>query len=240
MLGFAAAAGLALVHLVSGLLPSSEGRARHPWLSVAGGVSVAFVFVFLLPELAATHRVVERWTDGTFGRVGREAYLLALLGIVVFYGIDRLMILTRASRAPADGPSVRTALFWAHITSFTLYNGLIGYLIAHEGQPRTGSVPLFAIAIALHFMANDHAMRSHHRREYDRVGRWLLVPAPLVGWFIGTLVPAGDAVVAMLLAFLTGGIVLNVLKEELPEERESHFLPFALGALTYTALVLLL
>ncbi len=77
------------------------------------------------------------------------------------------------------------------------------------------------------------------RPRPPKAGRWLLVPAPLVGCGVGSLVPAGDALVAMLLAFLTGGIVLNVLKEELPEERESRFLPFAFGALTYSALVLL-
>jgi hypothetical protein len=31
--------------------------------------------------------------------------------------------------------------------------------------------------------------------------------------------------------------VLNVLKEELPEERQSRFLPFALGVVTYAALL---
>ena len=39
-------------------------------------------------------------------------------------------------------------------------------------------------------------------------------------------------------AFLAGGIVLNVLKEELPEQRESHFWAFALGTGLYAALLL--
>jgi hypothetical protein len=43
-----------------------------------------------------------------------------------------------------------------------------------------------------------------------------------------------------LFAFLAGGVVLNVLKEELPEERESRFWAFALGAASYTALLLVL
>lgn len=44
----------------------------------------------------------------------------------------------------------------------------------------------------------------------------------------------------VLFAFLAGGVVLNVLKEELPEERRSRFLPFAGGAACYAALLLLL
>jgi hypothetical protein len=43
--------------------------------------------------------------------------------------------------------------------------------------------------------------------------------------------------VIALFSFLSGAIVLNVLKEELPEERKSRFLPFLAGAATYGALL---
>lgn len=48
-----------------------------------------------------------------------------------------------------------------------------------------------------------------------------------------------EAAHAALLALLAGGVILNVLKEELPEERKSRFWPFALGAATYAVLLLL-
>ena len=44
--------------------------------------------------------------------------------------------------------------------------------------------------------------------------------------------------IIVLFALLAGGIILNVLKEELPEERKSRFWAFALGAGTYAALLL--
>jgi zinc transporter ZupT len=239
MTGLAAAAFLAVVHLAAGRIPAHDERARSRWLSLAGGVSVAFVFMILLPELAASHRVLNREAAGSFVLLQRDAYLLALLGVLAFYGLDRVMILGRARRHPGGRGSVGTALFWAHITAFALYNALIGYVIAHGGNPEIGNLSLFTIAVALHFTANDHAMRSHHRREYDRVGRWILAPAPLLGWLLGSLLRVGDLTLSLLLAFLAGGIVLNVLKEELPEERESCFLPFAIGAVAYAMLVLL-
>ena len=43
----------------------------------------------------------------------------------------------------------------------------------------------------------------------------------------------------MLIAFLTGCIVLNVLKEELPEERESNLWAFATGAAVYAVVLLI-
>ncbi|MEV9640824.1 hypothetical protein ABZ756_08985 [Mammaliicoccus sciuri] len=47
-------------------------------------------------------------------------------------------------------------------------------------------------------------------------------------------------VLSILSAFLAGGIVLNVMKEELPEERESSFPAFFIGMIGYTDLLLLL
>lgn len=46
-----AALGLALVHLYGGKLRFLEGTPRSIWLSIAGGVSVAYVFVHLLREV---------------------------------------------------------------------------------------------------------------------------------------------------------------------------------------------
>jgi hypothetical protein len=41
-------------------------------------------------------------------------------------------------------------------------------------------------------------------------------------------------------AFLASGVVLNALKEELPEEREGRFWAFAIGAALFAALLLTL
>jgi zinc transporter ZupT len=45
--------------------------------------------------------------------------------------------------------------------------------------------------------------------------------------------------IGLLFAFLAGGIVLNVLKEELPEDRESQFWAFVVGAAVYSAVLLI-
>ncbi|MGG6265580.1 hypothetical protein ACQ4M3_06190 [Leptolyngbya sp. AN03gr2] len=45
----------------------------------------------------------------------------------------------------------------------------------------------------------------------------------IVGWVIGSATTIHLAAIAVLFAFLAGGVVLNVLKEELPEGRESRF-----------------
>ncbi len=61
--------------------------------------------------------------------------------------------------------------------------------------------------------------------------------AVLVGWLIGVFAEIPEAAVAVIIAFIGGGAVLNVLKEELPGERRARFLPFAAGAAAYAALL---
>jgi zinc transporter ZupT len=75
------------------------------------------------------------------------------------------------------------------------------------------------------------------RESYDRVGRWILAAAIIVGWVIGQGTEIHEAAIAVLFAFLAGGVILNVLKEELPDERQSKFWAFALGAAIYAALL---
>ena len=92
--------------------------------------------------------------------------------------------------------------------------------------------------MALHFLANDYGLREHHNKIYDHIGRWILAGAVLVGWGIGRVTEIDDAALAVIFAFLGGGIILNVLKEELPDERQSNFGAFAVGVAIYTLLLL--
>lgn len=127
-----------------------------------------------------------------------------------------------------------------HIVSFAFYNALIGYLLLHREEPGIESLLFFFIAMALHFIVNDNGLREHHQRAYEKTGRWILAAAIICGWAIGLGTQISEAAIALLFAFLAGGVVLNVLKEELPEERQSRFWAFALGAGFYAALLITL
>ncbi len=57
---------------------------------------------------------------------------------------------------------------------------------------------------------------------------------------MGLLTEIPEIAIAVLTAFLVGGVIMNMLKEELPEQRQSRFWAFALGAAAYTVLLLAL
>jgi hypothetical protein len=216
---------------------------RSAWLSAAGGVPVAYVFVHLLPELAehqgtVSSRVDEAVAGGLLGGIERHVCVVALAGLAVFHGLDRFAR-SSARRRAARGKVRRSAIgvFWLHLGSYALYNVLIGYLLLHREESDLRGLVVYAVAMGLHFVVNDQGLREHHGEAYDRVGRWLLAAAPIVGWAVGLAVEVSPLALAALFAFLAGGVVLNVLKEELPEERESRFSAFVLGTRAYAALL---
>ncbi len=67
--------------------------------------------------------------------------------------------------------------------------------------------------MALHFVINNHGLRENYKNAYDQIGRWVLSAAIIVGWVVGSRTELSAVVIALLFAFLAGGVVLNVLKE---------------------------
>ncbi len=181
------ALGLMLVHLFIGRLRFLDVVPRSRWLSLAGGVSIAYVFIHILPELSAFQEKLKLTDNLGTALLDRHVYLLALAGLVVFYGLERAALLSRLREQSAgrkDATSV--SVFWLHIGSFAAYNALIGYLLLHREEPGTGSLLLFFFAMALHFVINDFGLRQHHQR-YIRSYRPLDTDASYPRWLGGGL-----------------------------------------------------
>ncbi len=231
-----AAVGLAIAHLLSGRLSFLDVRPRSRWLSAAGGISVAYVFVHTLPDLAEEQETLREAAGEALAFVESHAYLVALLGLAVFYGLERAAKASRGRRRRTGGEdSTGVGVFWLHVGSFAAYNALIGYLLLHRESSEPGSL-LYFVAMAVHFALNDHALRQDHRETYTRIGRWVLAGAIVAGWGIGLMTDVSEAATGGLIAFLAGGVIMNVMKEE--EPGRAGFLPFVAGAAAYAALLL--
>ena len=226
---------LATTHLFAGKLRFLKHTPRSRGFSFGSGVSVAYVFIHILPELSQAQMKLQSSLNMVWSFLEHHVYIVALLGLTVFYGLERFAK-TLIHRNEIIGHT--RDIFWLHIAAFGIYNILIGYLIGQEEKSDIRDLLLFCLAMALHFVVNDHGLRQHHKRIYDRIGRWVLSIAIILGWFLGSVTEINQGIVAVLFAFLAGGIVLNVLKEELPGERESCFWSFACGTLIYTVLLL--
>ncbi len=239
--GLAALAFVA-VHLLIGRLTFLEGRPRHVLLSFAGGVAVAYIYLHVLPELAAHQRVFAR--ELHMGDSAAEAwvYLISLLGLVFFFGLETAARRSRGRRLATTGESrLEREVKGVHLASFFFFNFLLGYLLLHREQAGLWSLAIYVVAMLLHLSTSDFGQRQEHPEDYDAETRWVLAAGVAVGWVVGALdrqVP--PIFIGAMFAFLAGGVVLNTLKDELPEDKASRFLPFAVGAAAYSLLLLLI
>ncbi|WP_224449387.1 hypothetical protein [Haloprofundus salilacus] len=233
---FVLAVGLAVIHLEAERFRATALVSQRVWISFAGGASLAYVFVHILPELSEEQETLRESSLGLLPFLEHHAYLVALGGFATFYGLERLAQRSRSEANEEEGDWV----FWVHVASFGLYNLIIGYLLVHRIETGLWNLLFFFLAMGFHFFVTDAGFRRLHERPYHRYGRWLLAGAVLGGWVVGELVGLSEVNLALLFAFLAGGVVLNVIKEELPEQRQSNFVAFVVGAAGYAVLLLFL
>ena len=235
------ALAMAYIHTLGGRLRFLHVVPRCTWLSIAGGVSVSYVFVYILPRLARSQELVNLAGLLKMRYVESHVYVLALIGLTAFYGVERAAKSARnRNRQAGQGDHAGQAVFWLHMSSFSVYNFLIGYLLVHREAPGLFGLALFFVAMSLHFLVNDFALWTDHKDTYRELGRWILASAVLAGWMVGIFTQIHELALAALFSFLSGGVLLNVMREELPEDRDSRFWAFALGAAVYTIVILTL
>ncbi|TWT04218.1 hypothetical protein FQV26_14860 [Planococcus sp. CPCC 101016] len=240
-LSFVFAVGFILIHLFSKRLKFLKVLPRSRFLSIAGGISVAYVFLHLLPELSVFQDELQGELENSSLRfLENHIYLIAMVGLVIFYALEHSVKTSKRKNKHTNQPTSASGIFWVHIVTFALYNGVIAYLLVREEYGDTWGMALFFVAMGVHFITNDKALRATHQEDYDRYGRWLLAAAILIGWGIGAFADVHEWIISVLTAFLAGGVILNVLKEELPEDRESSLLAFCTGLTSYSILLLLL
>ena len=105
-------------------------------------------------------------------------------------------------------------------------------------MPGPRSLATYTVAMALHMAANDYGLRRHFVDSYRHLGRLVLAGAVLAGWGMGALFRVHEAMLAILFAFLAGGVVMNTMKDEIPLDGSGNFPAIAAGAVAYAALLL--
>jgi hypothetical protein len=224
------------------LIPRPLLRHRRKLLSFGAGVTVAYVFVHLLPELEAAREVLgHNEARMALPIPALRVYLGALVGFMLFYALGHVVAQAHPS-AGSDEPHggenrLRRSI---HVGAFLVYVWLAGYLAVRSFEEGTTPIVLYAAALGLHFLALDFSLSREYGSWYDRSARYAFVLAPLAGWTVGFFAEFSPFFTAALLAFLSGGIILNATVAELPKEKEARPLAFLLGGALYTVLLIIL
>lgn len=242
----AAALLFAAIFLIGGKVhPLRQVLNRRSIISFSAGISSAYVFVHLLPELHAVREVVNRESPVELRYEGAGIYFVAMIGFLTFYGLEHLRKHLRASSGH-EGHGAREseaghggdADFLVHIGGFGVYVWLASYLLLHSLEESAGETLFYATALGVHFLTVEHSLHEEHGAAYERVGRYVLAGMAVAGWLAGLAFALPQAIIALLVAFVSGAVVMNSAIMELPTEKDGRFLPFLAGALIYGLLLL--
>jgi hypothetical protein len=211
-------------------------------LSLGAGATASYVFVRMLPELdEARTAFVAATAGGALPAPELRVYTAALIGFIVFYGLENLVAWSR--ERPESGRSSRdwsNPVFLLHVGGFALYTWLVTYLMVRGISDTPLPIALYAIAMGLHFIGVDHSLLREHGATYMRGGRFVLAAAALAGWSVAMMTEISRAAITTGLGLASGGVVMNSMVMELPTKKDGRFWPFVAGAAAYTALLLLI
>jgi len=181
----AAAIVLALAHLATTQLRHIAGATRNQLLMAGAGVSLTYVLLYILPQLASKQDIMRASTKpGLLGFMEHHTYSMALIGLVVYFGIAQFAGGGAQLRASGSVLRYRAALI-ATVVSYAAYSVLIGYILVHGINVELIAMVLFTFAMATYFMVSDYGLRRKWPDAYDRVIRWILAGSLLIGWALG-------------------------------------------------------
>lgn len=208
-------------------------RDRRSLISFSAGVSSAYLFIGMMPELGEAAARVE--AAGLAGHIGKTlVYLMALLGFSVFYALDHGTLLAREVR---EGPGAESSE--GRVYGFGLYVLLLTYTLAADEGTSPKGVIWYAIGMSFHFLAIDHSMRESRGEHFDRFGRYVLAVACAVGWALAQILEVSAVALSLVWGFVSGAVIVNSAIMELPEGRQGRLIPFLFGGLLYGIILIL-
>jgi hypothetical protein len=218
--GFIALLVLAAIHLFANRAKVLGWVWHGKFLSFASGISLAYVFVDLLPALEKGSPVLKQAFGDLLPFLELHTYLLAMLGILFYYGVE-------SAQSKRNNP-------WLPISGYLLFNFLVGAGLSDSSNPEIQPLTLFTFAIGMHYFVRDHTANVTKRPAVLTA----LILVLLAGYLVGYLTKIPPAVSAVGISFVAGGMILNIFRSELPKKEKGGYVWFVFGALLYTTLLL--
>ena len=222
-------------HWLASWVASRSEQQQQRWASVGGGAGLAYVFLHLLPELASGGSELSE-APGLIDYMPTPLaesllFLVALVGLLVVFSLNVLM------KQRQDAPPFAN---WLQFFNVAAINDLYAYSL--PSLMTTGIVygVLFTVAISAHVLLVDRYAAVHHPQRFRRRNRWMGSAALVLGFLHALLFHPVDAVtLAVATAFLGGGLLMGVFREELPDPNQAR-LPWLLAGCGGMGMLLLL
>ena len=222
-------------HWLAGLLSQRPPQVQERLASFGGGAGLAYVFIHLLPELASGGRTITEAvrTQAFIPTAMTESllFLTTLIGVLVPYVLNVITKQVPASQSWTGS---------ARLASFGLINYLYAYSLPSLVTTGISYGLLFTAVIATHILLADRTLAYEHPKVFRRRFRWFGSACLVIGTLHAALLhPVSDLTLAVATAFVGGGLLMGVFREELPSPNITR-LNWLLGGLISMGTLLLI
>ena len=213
---------VAIVHYYSNLIQRYH-KYHNELLSLAAGISLTYLLLFLLPEL---YEGVEQ--------LHKLLFLFVLFGAVLFHVIEKYIYQHEKSRKLISDLSA------VHAISFFIYHFLLGVVIVNLLNQNILLGALFFVPILTYSAVGQVSLKEIHAKVTEKkVVKMFLAMSTLIGIIEASIISIHDKLFYALLGFVAGAMLYHVMRESIPSEKEGSALFFLIGSIIYTTLIVL-
>ena len=224
---------LPIIRRIPGFNPSKTS-------SIGGGMAMAAVFVFMLPDVISKIHSVASETDIEFlkneGHLMFVVFSTFLLAFCTMYALEKIALdSTKINITP------NRFIFFLHMV--ILCSMLVTLVSAF---PTLASASVYALGIVcslavFEIFLEETALLKHFNKLYSKVGRYLVLASLIGGWALGLQFADQQTTVFTLMfqAFVIGMILTAVIKGEFDLINQSNnYITFVVSASIKTLIIL--
>ncbi len=214
---------LGAIHFWNEKLSFKKKETKAKTMSFVAGASVAYVFLYLLPDLYKGVAHINQWV-----------FIFILLGFSLIH------ILEKYFYQHAKGEKRLLRLKEAHFFIFFLYYFIIGIIMVEFLKVNLWKGLLLFVPIVFYAAVSRISFEEIHiRLREQKFFRILLTLAALLGVFSASLILKQAFLYHILLALIIGAFIYIVLMDFITKEAKVKPGYFILGAGFYTLLIII-
>jgi hypothetical protein len=231
-----------IINFFSFRIRSYVGQNRQRMFSLFSGITAAFVFLDLLPSIQQSSQSLTQLSNSDFVVLYEDAiFLVVFLGFLLFFSLECIA----KSRVEANGDTDKKqapskTVYYIHYASLLLLQFILSFSLLFEYQNGIFGGVLFVFAVSLHLLASDNSLQETYPSLHGKNGRYFAAVIPLLGAVFSVIFPEKVLEASVLLAFISGAILYQSIRSEIPTvNRRSSLALFLAGALFYAAILII-
>ncbi len=210
--------------------------------SICGGIALGFVLLHILPEVIVDVQKIKHVFHlnilNNHHILIFFTFFLVLIGFLILYSLEKV-----AHDSTKEGNESSGLVYALHIGVLYYLTFSVGFNLAFYAHEGLYVLALFTIAIACHFMLDEHAIAHHFPTRFDNSSRIHLSVAAVIGWGMGYFCLLNNIhyIDIFMNAFLAGALILSTVKTEFSLfEGRSHYPTFLISLLIEGIMVILM